>query len=265
MAETLTPRSDSHSALGKALGILEVLLAQGEPLPMADVARRLGLPRQTAHRLLRQLEANGLVRREAARAYYSVGPRFLKLGLGALRSAWQSGPVHAILTRLVTHTRETCNLGVLDGDSVLYVDRVESNWPLRVDLHPGSRVPFHATAIGKLLVAYLPSRNRKRLLHAQPLARYTDHTLTDPAELEVEMKIIRRSGYAVNQEENVDGAVGVAVPIRNGGKVVAGLSLHAPLIRMSLETAKASLPHVIDAARRIEQQIAWMTNDELSN
>jgi len=266
MAEIVVQRADAHSALGRALSILEVLLAQGEPLTMADVARRLKLPRQTVHRLFGQLEANGLVRRETVRAYYSVGPRFLKLGLDALRSAWQSGPVHAILTELVSHTGETCNLGVLDRTSVLYVDRVESNWPLRVDLHPGSRVPFHATAIGKLLVAYLPSRSRKRLLYAQPLARYTEHTVTDPAELETQMKTIRRGGYAVNQEEHFDGAVGLAVPIRNSGdKVVAGLSLHAPLIRISPDTAKNFLPRVVEAARRIEQQIAWMTDGELSN
>ncbi len=266
MNDSGVPRTQPHSALGKALSILEILLAQGEPVTLADVARRLNLPRQTVHRLLGQLEVNGMVRREPVRSYYAVGPRFLELGLQALRSAWQSGPVHKILTDLVTRTGESCNLGVLEGASVLYIDRVESNWPLRVDLHPGSRVPFHATAIGKLLVAHLPSRNRRRLLHAGPLTAYTTHTLTDASTLETHMKTIRRTGYAMNQEEYVEGAVGVAVPIRGArNQVVAGLSLHAPQIRMPLDVAKGHLPQVIEAARRIEQQIAWMTNVELSN
>ncbi len=266
MAEIMAQRADVHSALGKALCILEVLLVQAEPVPMADIARRLNLPRQTAHRLLGQLEAEGLVRREAARSYYSVGPRFLKLGLEAMRSAWQAGPIHDILTELVSHTGETCNLGVFDRAHVLYVDRVESDWPLKIDLHPGSRVPFHATAIGKLLVAHLPSRTRKRLLHARPLTRYTDQTVIDPARLEAQLKTIRRSGYAVNREEHIAGAMGLAVPVRNSDKrVVAGLSVHAPLVRMSVDTALDLLPPVTDAARRIEQQIAWMTNGELSN
>lgn len=258
--DTRVAPSEANSALAKALSVVDVLLSEGRPLPLAEIARRLGVPRQTTHRLVNQLEASGLLRREPARQYYGLGPRLLGLGVEVLRSAWQSGPVRAIMAELVERVGETCNLGVLDRDTVVYIERVECDWPLRVQLRPGSRVPLHATAIGKLLVANLPSRARRRILAAVPLTRYTANTLTDPDTLERQMREIRKQGYSLNDEENLDGVIGLAVPVEAGeGKVIAGLSLHAPSLRMSLVQARAHLSELRRAAAKIEAQVALMS------
>jgi len=258
--DTRVASSEANSALAKALFVVDVLLSEGRPLPLADIARRLGVPRQTTHRLIGQLEASGLVRREPARQYYGLGPRLLGLSIEVLRSAWQSGPVRAIMAELVERVGETCNLGVLDRDTVVYIERVECDWPLRVQLRPGSRVPLHATAIGKLLVAHLPSRARRRILAAVPLTRYTAKTLTEPDALERQMREIRKQGYSVNDEENLDGIIGLAVPVADAeGKAIAGLSLHAPSVRMSLAQARTNLPDFRRAAAKIEAQIALMS------
>src|SRR3546814_7182004 len=123
-----------------------------------------------------------------------------------------------------------------------------SDWSSDVcssDLHlqVGSRVAVHCTAIGKLLVAEQHKNVRTRILKAKPLKRYTENTLTDPAALEAEFAAIRSNGYSFNNEELERGLTGIAVPIRDKRKrVVAGLSINAPLPRMSREKAMSYVP-----------------------
>ena len=254
-----TDTPPTHSALGKALQVLEVFLQDGAPLPLAELARRLDLPRQTVHRLVRQLVEEGLLQRDLEKDSYAVGPRLMGLATDTIRAAWQPGPLRAILASLVAEIEETCNLGVLDGDRVRYVDRVECNWPIRAQLSAGDQVPIHATAIGKLLLAYLPSRPRKRLLAAISMPSLARNTITTTERMEAELLSVRKLGYAMNNEENADGLVGIAVPILDDARrAVAGLALHAPTSRV----AHADLPRFVDplrrAAGRIEEQIGLM-------
>ena len=210
------------SALDKAVQVLGAVAEGGEPIGLADLTSQLGLPRQTVHRVVRQLESAGLIRRDFGRAQFTVGPRLLNLSLGTLATATHIAPMRAVLRNLVAHVGESCHVGVLDRDEVVYIERVECDWPLRLQLGPGSRVPVHATAIGKLLLAHMPSRMRKRILSAAPLEKLTERTVTDTSVLERELAQIRRRGYAVNVGENTLGLVGLAVPITNPAfKVVA--------------------------------------------
>ena len=142
------------SALAKSMAVLDLVAAEGRPLGLVEVTERLGLSKPTVHRIMRQLEDEGLLRREPLRERYSVGPRLCTLSINALSSAVQGGAVHAILADLVGRIGETCNIGVLDRTEVVYVDRVECDWPLRLQLAPNSRVPTYCTANGKLLLAW---------------------------------------------------------------------------------------------------------------
>ncbi|PIW30448.1 MAG: IclR family transcriptional regulator [Rhodospirillales bacterium CG15_BIG_FIL_POST_REV_8_21_14_020_66_15] len=241
------------SALGKALAVLEVLLDEPAALSLGDIAARTDLPRQTVHRMVKQLEENALLRREPGGDSYSVGPRMVDLGVQALTASARGAPVRRVLENLVARLGETCNLGVLARDEVVYVERVECDWPLRIQYHVGSRVPLHATGIGKLLLAHLPARERRRLLRVLPLTRLTERTITDPAGLEEELTAIRRRGYAANDQENTPGLIGLAVPIRKpSGRVIAGLAVHAPEARLPMKRALEHLPALNDAARELE-------------
>ena len=93
------------------------------------------------------------------------------------------------MTELVETIGETCNIGILDNNDVLYLERVECAWPLRMQLQPGSRVPPHCTGIGKMLLASLESRARKRLVSNLPLKRYTEKTITDRGDLLAELSV----------------------------------------------------------------------------
>ncbi len=240
------------TAIAKGIQVLELVAAEGRPLGLTDMTERLGLPKPTVHRVVRQLEEEGLLQREALRDRYGVGPRLRGLALSALTAASGNGPVHEILAELVGRLGETCNVGMLDGTEVVYLDRVECDWPLRLQLAPNSRLPVHCTANGKLLLAFLDAPMRDRLLARLRLERYTANTITEPPRLDRECARIRAQDYAENDQEFHLGLIGLAVPVRDSrGRVVAGLAVHSPLPRLDLYGLRAHLPALREAAQRM--------------
>lgn len=240
----------------KAFAVIEVILAAGRPLSLPELAEALGRPKQTVHRTARQLEDHGFLYREPARDRYALGPKLYDISKDVMGWCTRYAPRNAVLASLVAEVAETCNVGILDGDSVLYLDRVESNFPLRAELHPGSWVPVHCTGLGKLFLAYLPSRTRKRILERIDLKKYTTRTLTDPEALEADGAQIRARGYSVNNEEFHDGIISVAVPIHaDADHVISGLAIHAPAARMSVEDAISHVPVLKKYAEKIASDL----------
>lgn len=238
----------------KAFAVIEVILAARRPLSLPELAEALGRPKQTVHRTARQLEEHGFLYREPIRDRYAIGPKLFDISKDVFGWCIRYAPRNAVLARLVDKVSETCNVGILDGDSVLYLDRVESNFPLRAELHPGSRVPVHCTGLGKLFLAYLPSRTRKRILERVDLRAYTAKTLTDADALETDCAKTRQRGYSINNEEYHDGIISVAVPIHADAEhVISGLAIHAPAARMSVEEAVKHVPLLKEYAALIAE------------
>lgn len=240
------------SALQRGLQLLEAVCAADRPIGLPELTEVLDLPKQTAHRIARQLEEDGYLRREPLRDRFLPGPKLGGLALDALRAGVHWAPVRAVLEDLVAEIRETCNIGVLDGTAVVYLDRVECDWPLRMQLHAGSRVPFHCTAIGKLLVAHLSATARTRLLATARLERFTERTVTDVRSLEAGCEAVRRQGWAENDEEYHVGLVGLAVPVPlGGGAPRLALSVHGPAPRIDIARARGYVATMQGAATRI--------------
>lgn len=259
-------RKERGSALEKALQVLEAVADQPQPIGLPDLTTRVGLPRQTVHRVLQQLEQNGMVVRDPSRDRFSVGPRFSSLALLALHSANHAAPIRAILQDLVDEVQETCNVSVLDGLDLVYLERIECDWSLRIHLQAGSRVPAHCVSGGKALVAHLAPELRANLLKSVRLKPYTENTITKVPDFEQACTEIREAGYAVNDQEFSVGIVGLGVPILDrSGRPLAALALQAPASRLPAERIPVHLPKLQAAAKRLAR--CWRLNgadDELA-
>lgn len=250
------------SALDKALVVLDQLTRSARPIGLAEVAELVELPRQTVHRILQQLARAQLILRAPQKDRYVVGPALTRLSVQALSSLNTATPVRAVLETLVEETGETCNVGILDQDEIVYIERMDGPSPLRLQLQIGSRVPIHCTAIGKLLVATQHKNVRTRILNARTLRRFTNNTLTSAGALESEFAKIRSEGYSFNNEEYVAGltALAVAVPGHNN-RAIAALAVHAPSTRMDLEKALTYLPSMREKAEQISASWALLEDD----
>lgn len=239
---------DESSAALRALTLLELVAQSGRPVSLAALTEASGLPKPSVLRILSRLADAGMLLREPASKSYVSGPRLAALARDAMINSPLRGERHRILDSLVDEIGETCNCTMLDGDEVVYLDRVETAWPLRVNLQPGSRVPLHCSASGKLFLAHMRREARERLLAAAPLPRYTPNTLCDMQALDPEFRSIRKEGASFDREEYLLGIVCMAVPILHGNRAVAAVALHAPLARLSIDAARAWLPRMQQAA-----------------
>ncbi len=240
----------------KAVAILETLAMARRPLGVSELGKLLGLPKPTAHRIVRMLENEGLLQREPGSRRYVPGTRMVRLGLDIVAASMLRAPRHAILEALSQEIGETCNFGVMAGSHVVYLDRVESAWPFGLRFEPGSHVPLHCTSMGKLFLSVLPASRRATVLRSIPLYRYTENTLTDVARLETELERIRATEISTDDQEFLAGVVCVAVPVRGpSGQVVAAIAVSAPLARMSMQQGLQHVPLLQAAAQRMAATI----------
>jgi IclR family transcriptional regulator, acetate operon repressor len=247
-------RSDTGSALQKAMAILEVIAGETHSIGIPDIAARLNLPRQTVHRMVRQMLEERLLNIDISRERYGIGPRTEELSADVLYSTFRRGPVHAILEELVQTIGETCNIGVLKRHEVIYLDRIETTKKLRVQMAEGDRIPAHASAIGKVLIANLPANGRRRFIASAPLARYTAATIIDAKPLAAEINSIRKQGFALSNAEYIEGLVAAAVPIIvEDGRVMAAISVNAPTARMTLKDIETHIPDIQSAVKKIQR------------
>jgi DNA-binding IclR family transcriptional regulator len=249
----MSRKEDKIPATLRSFAVLEALVAAERPASLTDIVKACALPKPTVYRMLAMLESARLVVRDPGAARYSPGPRLAAMGLAIMQNGSLSSARHAILAQLVEKIGETCNFTMLHGGEVMYLDRVEAAWPLRMTLSSGSRVPLHCTASGKLLLACMPKAARDRLLDNITYNSYTATTIASRKALEAELARIRKARHAIDNEEYHAGLVCVAVPTRSpGGRPCAAVAVHAPVSRMPLEKALEYLPLLRKAAEAME-------------
>ena len=241
----------------RALSVLEQLAVAGQPFSLSQLSVRLRIPKATLMRLIESLEAQGYVTHlpdsRGADRGITLGPRAARLALTTLANNTFARACRSLLRSLVEALGETCNLTALDRDGVLYVERVETTEPLRLHLEPGTRVPLHCTASGKLFLAQMPVAERRLVLARLTLERKTHGTLTELGLLEAELDRLAARGIGIDNEEFVQGMVAVAVPVRNtaDAQVLAALAIHAPTARASLQELLQAVPRLKESALKI--------------
>ena len=233
----------------RLLLVMEAVAEAGVPVTPTDVNARLGLPKPTIHRLFATLEEEGFLQREIDGRTYSPGRRMRHLAGRTLSSLRIRTARLAVLRRLSEEVGETCNIALPGREAMVYLERVETRWPLRIQLPIGGRVPFHCTASGKVYLASLRRSHRERVLRAAALEARTPNTLTDVDALLAEIETVARHGHALDREEFLEGMIALAVPILDpSGRLVSTLSFHAPTQRFDLEAAMEQLPALLRAA-----------------
>ncbi|RPH65412.1 MAG: IclR family transcriptional regulator [Burkholderiales bacterium] len=236
----------------RLFSLLEVIAARDQLVSLQGLVEETGLPKPTLHRMLQQLEGAGLLQRESDGRHYSTGVRLRRLAENLLLNDTWHGARHVVLRALVEDVGESCNLTALSGSEVVYLDRVETPAPLRFYLHPGSRVPVHCSASGKMLLSQMPPAQRRRLLAHAPLERFTPATLTDPVRIDRELERVRRDGYAIDNEEFLPGLLCLAVLVpAPAGRSNLCVAVQAPSIRLSPQKALNLLPALRCAAAAI--------------
>lgn len=237
--------------------LLQEVAAADMPITANELSERTGLPKATVYRLCEQLLAADLIRRQIGGRGFVPGQSLVDLSQTVLAGRSVYAARREIIGRVAREIGETCNLVVPERNGMVYWDRVETEWPLRLQLPVGSRVPFHATSSGKLYLASLGAVQRDRLLEEIELKAFTDNTITDLGEIKEHLVETAARGFSLDDEEFIAGMTAVAVPIvDNNGRYVASLAVHAPKSRMSVADARGHVDVLVDAAGRIGRGVA---------
>ncbi len=239
----------------KALAIIEQLASEPRSFSAQEVAKGCAISRPTSYRLLSTLATGGYVT-VGPHGQYRLGTKFIVLSKHILNNLDWPSQARPILNDLAEQTQETVHLGLLDGGEVLYVDKVESPQSVRMVSTIGMRNPLHCTAMGKAMLAQMEPERRERLLAAQPLAARTAQTITELGLLEEHLQQVCSEGVAIDDEENESGIRCIAAPIvARRGAVVGAVSISGPAYRLPIETLRTFAAPLIDAARRISDDV----------
>jgi IclR family acetate operon transcriptional repressor len=223
-----------NQSLVRAMTLLERLSLAPNGMALTDLSQQLGMPSATTHRLLNTFEEMGYVEHDSTLGLWFIGLKTFTVGNAFLNRRDFIVTARPYMRRLVDQCGETVNLGVIDDGEVVYVGQVQSPEMMRMIVKLGSRSPIHASGSGKTLLASMTEKGVSTILQRKGLARFTDHTIDNPANLRVELSHIRKLGYALDDEEHAIGLRCVAATIFDeNGVALAGLSLSGPKARIT--------------------------------
>lgn len=236
----------------RTLAVLVAVTTQTRPLSVTEVASLCDLPVPTAHRLVAQLEKRGLLKRVLGTKKFVVGPALIQLGSAAIHAALRGDIPHQVLAALANRIGEHCQIAVRSENALTYIDTVRALRSAGLHFEQGGHAPLHCTSIGKLFLAELDNDVLSTWLKYAPLEAYTQHTIVNAAEFRAEIRTIRQSGWAMNNEELAAGVVGCAVPVRDfDGKLLAGLGISVPSARLTIDQLHQFRPAMEMAAASI--------------
>ncbi len=245
------------SSVRNALRLLKQFTADDPIRGVSELAAQLGMAKSTTHRLLTTLRLEGFVRRTED-GFYALGLSLWELGACMIQGLQLREVAHPVLEELRNNTRETTHLGVLDGNEVVYIDRVESGSMLTLFRRIGHRMPAHATSTGKAILAFSPPDVVNRVLSAG-LREVGPRTITSEPAFQATLARVRLDGYSQSFEESERGAASVGAPVfDHAGHVVGAVSVAVPVARMPKSSFPPDLPRQVrSAADRISRTIGF--------
>ena len=247
-------RSDQDSRSLRVLHVLEHVANAGLPVTVSEISNRLHIPKATVSRLIDTLVSSGYLVLIPGQRGVVCGPGAARIALATFSNNAFRRVCRTVLRGVVEKLGETCNLSVLDGDHMIYIERIETHEPLRLHLEPGTWVPIHCTAGGKLFLSQMPRHLRTEILNNLVLERRTPNTIIDRVVLERELDQLCKKNIGIDNEEFVTGMTALAVPVRAlDGGVAAALVCHAATVRLSLASMMDYLPELTEAATKLQK------------
>ena len=246
-------------SLDRALRILAIV-AEGSGLSLSEVANASGIAASTAYRMLTTLETHGMVEFDKTDQLWSIGVETYRMGAAFLRRRKLVDRARVVMQELMERTGETANLGLAEDDCVVFVSQVETHQAIRAFFRPGTRSPFHASGIGKAVLAYLDGDRVAAISRKTGLEAFTAKTLSTLPALALDLKDIRERGWSVDDEERNLGMRCIAAAIFNEfGEPIGGVSVSGPTARVTPERLAEIWPLVRNAAVEITKMIGGST------
>ena len=252
-------RSYNITALQRGLRLLQLFSESPDGLTAKHVAGRSRLPVSTVHRFLANLEGTGFLNCSGDGVYH-LGIACFAIGQVALGQLDIRRVSQPYLQELNRQTRETIHLTVRHGSSAVYVEKLDSPEQLRIHSRIGATVPLYCTAVGKIMLAYMPDDERSKVLPHLSLQCLTPNTVSNLQELDAELYRVRKNGYACDLEEHELHIRCVAAPIwDHAGSVNASLSITAPVVRMAVTRLRQLAPLIQTAGLQISRELGYRT------
>lgn len=243
-----------NNTLVKGLSIIELLAHSDRALGLTEIAAELDLAKSNVHRLLQALTEARYIVRDDRNGRYAAAIKLWELGSAVLSKLDLRVHAEHVMDELLTRTRETVHLSVLDGDEVVYVHKLDSPNPVRAYTQIGGRAKAHCVATGKAMLAFHSPAALERL--SQQLQARTPRSIVDPERFLQEMARVRVQGYALNKGEWNESVYGIASPVSDAsGQVVAALGLSGPKERFKTTQVKEFAPLIVEAASRISKRL----------
>jgi len=241
--------------VAKAFLILETLCTEGEA-GVSGLTRLLGFPKSTTHRFLSILKKLGYVKKNSNNGKYFPTLKLFITGAMVKERITLVDSARPNMEELRRETHETINLAVVSGRKVAYIDKVESNELLTINLPLGRRTAAYSTAPGKVFLAYLPSEKLETYLRETELKAYTRKTITSVEQLKRELDEIRKQEFAIDNAETNDGIRCIAAPIFDDSQnAIAAISIAGPAVRMTLKRLKTFKDSLLKATGEISRKL----------
>ena len=246
-------KRDFISSLAKGLEVLRAFDAKTTEMSVSDLAEKLDTSRASARRFLLTLEHLGYLRKKGRR--YHLTSKVLSLGVSYFASMPLSAIAQPHLEEVTKQSGESCSLGVLDNDLLVFVARAQSRWIMDIGLNVGAHVPAYCTAMGRMLLANMSTEYQERYLDNTELKPLNEKTITGKRQLKAIFIKVRKQGYCIVDQELEKGLRAIAVPITRDGDIVASVCISSEVNRATLKHFKDDfLPLLRDAAAAISSE-----------
>lgn len=248
----------SVRVLEKSVRIFDIFTYGDESFTLSEIKKKTGLPKTTVFRILKTFENAGFFKYDPDQEKYSLGLRFLELGGLVYSSLSVRKTAAPYMDALSNNLKATILLGVMKDDQLLYIDKREMDSIIRVTSHIGLKRPPYFGMLGMTLLAYMDSKEIDRLLRLYPPTKITPKTITDTRRIIKNLDKAKRAGYYMEQDEIVEGLLGIGVPIKDfSGNVVAALGATQPVFQIKEGTIENTIQQLLEASRSISRELGY--------